>query len=78
MASYNQQKLDLKPGIIYANYSDSYSNLQHDEIQSAYFGKQNFSIFTSCSYYHDSGGENLTKVPMAVISDQMSTPESLH
>ena len=34
-----------------------------------YFGQQNFSIFTSCSYYHNSGEDNLTKVPMAGISE---------
>ena len=26
-------------------------------------------MFTSCSYYRDSGEDNLTKVPMAVISE---------
>ena len=71
MASYNQQKLDLKPGeaLIHVGYSEGYSNSQKDEVQSAYFGQQNFSIFTSCSYYRDSGEDNLTKVPMAVISE---------
>jgi len=44
-------------------------NSQQNEVQSAYFGQQNFSIFTSCSYYRDSGEDNLTKVPMAVISE---------
>ena len=70
MASYKQQKLDLKPGeaLIYVDYTESYSNLKQDEVQSAYFGQQNFSIFTSCSYYRNSGKDNLTKVPMAVIS----------
>ena len=38
-------------------------------MQSAYFGQQNFSIFTSSSYCHNSGEDNLTKVPMAVISE---------
>ena len=57
MTSYNQQKLDLKPGetLIHVDYSESYSNSQQDEVQSAYFGQQNFSIFTSCSYYRNSG-----------------------
>ena len=71
VASYNQQKLDLKPGeaLIHVDYSESYSNSQQDEVQSAYFGQQNFSISTSCSYYRGSGEDNLTKVPMAVISE---------
>ena len=64
VASYNQQKLDLKPGeaLIHVDYSESYSNSQQDEVQSTYFGQQNFSIFTSYSYYRDSGEDNLTKV----------------
>ena len=51
VASYNQQKLDLKPGeaLIHVDYSESYNNSQQDEVQSAYFDQQNFSIFTSCS-----------------------------
>ena len=70
-ASYNQQELDLKPGeaLIHVDYSESHSDLQQDEVQSAYFGRQNFSIFTSCSYYRDSGVDSLTKVPMEVISE---------
>ena len=71
VASYNQQKLDLKPEetLIHVDYSESYSNLEQDEVQSAYFGQQNFSIFTSCSYYCDSGEDNLTKVPVAGIRE---------
>ena len=40
VASYNKQKLDLKPGeaLIDVDYSKSYSNSQQDEVQSAYFG----------------------------------------
>ena len=71
VAFCNQQKLDLKPAevFIHVNYSESYSNSQQDEVQFAYFGQQNFSVFTSCSYYRDDGEDNLTKVPIAVISE---------
>ena len=71
VASYNQQKLDFKPEetLIHVDYSESYSNLEQDEVQSAYFGQQNFSIFTSCSYYCDSGEDNLAKVPVAGIRE---------
>ena len=64
VASYSQQKLDQKPGevLILVDYSESYSNSQQDEVQSAYFGQQN-------CYCHNSGEDNLTKVPMAVISE---------
>ena len=35
MTSYNQQKLDLKPGetFIHVDYSESYSNSQQDEVK---------------------------------------------
>ena len=36
---------------IHVDYSKSYNNTQQVEIQSVYFDQQNFSIFTSCSYY---------------------------
>ena len=71
VASYNQQKLDLKPGqaLIHVDYSESYSNSKQDEAQSVYFGQQNVSIFTFCCYYCDSSEDNLTKFPIAVISE---------
>jgi len=67
--AYNDQKAKLKPRevLIHVDYSESYSNAQQDEIQSAYFGQQNFSIFTSCSYYRDHG--ELKNVPMSIISE---------
>ena len=49
-ARYNKQRDDLKTAetLIYLVYSKTYNNTQQDEIQSAYFGQQNFSIFASC------------------------------
>ena len=50
VARYNIQRDDLKTAetLIYLVYSKTYNNTQQDEIQSAYFGQQNFSIFASC------------------------------
>ena len=47
VASYNQQKLDLKPvGIlIHVDYSESCSNSQQYEVQSTCFGQQNSLAF---------------------------------
>ena len=47
VASYNKQKDELKTGeaLIYVDYSESYNNTQQEEIQSAYFGQQNFFFF---------------------------------
>ena len=53
VASYNKQKDELKTeeALIHVDYSNSYNKTQQDEIQSAYFGQQGFSIFTSWSHY---------------------------
>ena len=44
VASYNKEKDELKTGeaLIHVDYSKSYNNTQQDEIQSAYFGQQNY------------------------------------
>ena len=55
--------------LIHVSYSESYGNAPQDEIQSAYFGYQNFSIFTSCSYYREKELADLVAVPMSVISE---------
>ena len=70
VASYNKEKYKLKTGeaLIHVDHSGSYNNTQQDEIQSAYFGQQNFNIFTSCSYYHEAKQGDLAKIPMTVIS----------
>ena len=71
VASYNKQKDDLKTreALIHVDYSENYNNTQQDEIQSVYFGQQNFSIFTCCSYYGKSEQGNLAKIPIAVINE---------
>ena len=70
-AGYNKQKDELKTAeaLIHTDYSESYNNTQKDEIQSAYFGQQNFSIFTFCSYYCEVEQGDLAKIPIAVISE---------
>ena len=70
-ASYNKQKDELKTGqaFIHVDYSESYNNTQQDEIQSAYFGQQNCSVFISCSYCHKAEQDHFPKIPIAVISE---------
>ena len=71
VASYNKQKDELKTGeaITHVDCSESYNNTQKDEIQSVYFGQQNFSIFTSCSCYREAEQSDLAKISIAVISE---------
>ena len=51
---------------LYIYFGESYNNRQEGETDSAYFGQQNFSIFTSSSYYHETQQGNLAKIPIAV------------
>lgn len=37
--------------LIHTDYSENYKNRQADEIKAAYFGHQQFSIYTACVYY---------------------------
>ena len=52
-AAYVAQKEKLKPGelLVHVDFAENYKNDQQDEIQSAYFGHDSFSLFTSCCYY---------------------------
>ena len=56
-------------------------NKQLHEIQSAYFGHENFTIFTGARYFHESISveygkldeeSNLVKLPVVIISSQTS------
>ena len=37
--------------LVHVNFAENYRNDQQNEIQSAYFGNQSFSLFTSCCYF---------------------------
>lgn len=64
-------KANLKLGecIIQVDYSEGYHNKNQDEIQSAYFGHETFSIFTACGYFRPSEDAELEKVPMTIVSE---------
>ena len=70
VASHNKHNDELKTreALIHVDYSESYSNTQQDEIQTANFGQLNFSVFTSCSYYREAKQGDLTKIPVVMIS----------
>ena len=68
---YNELKRNLNKNdcIIQVDYSESYCNKQQGEIQSAYFGHTNFSIFTVCGYFRKETSSDLTKVPITIVSE---------
>ena len=53
--------------MIYVDYSESYKNQEQGEVQSAYFGHQNFSLFTACVYYRKDG--ELKSLNTVVVSE---------
>ena len=65
--------------ILSVDFSKNYENKQRHEIQSAYFGLENFTIFTAACYFHKSISiensvideeSNLVKFPVAIISNE--------
>ena len=66
--------------ILSTDFSKNYENKQHHEIQSAYFGHENFIIFTAACYFHTSISiekkvtdeeSNLMKIPVIIISNKI-------
>ena len=51
--TYNKHKAELSDGdlLVHADFTESYRNDQQNEIRSAYFGNQSFSLFTLCCYF---------------------------
>ena len=55
--------------LIQVDYSEGYHNKDQDEIQSAYFGHETFSIFTACGYFRPNDSAKLEKVPLTIVSE---------
>ena len=55
--------------MIQVDYSEGYHNKDQDEIQSAYFGHETFSIFTACGYFRPNDSAKLEKVPLTIVSE---------
>ena len=54
--AYNKIKENLAGNVVMVHVDSavSYENKQQDEVQSAYFGHSNFSLFTACCYAKES------------------------
>ena len=69
---YNLVKESVDHGqiLVHVDYAESYKNSQQNEIQSAYFGKSTFSIFTAVCYtkFLDDGA-GLKKDSIVVVSE---------
>ena len=60
---YNNVKDNLEENemLVHVDYSKHYSNKDQEEIQSAYFGHNTFSIFTTCFYFRGDDEEVVSK-----------------
>ena len=55
--------------MIQVDYSEGYHNKNQDEIQSAYFGHETFSIFTACEYFRPSETADVERVPIVIVNE---------
>ena len=69
--TYNKQKAELFDGdlLVHVNFSGSYGNDQQNEIKSACFGNQSFSLFTSRCYFKDVTSEIRNKSVVMVTQN---------
>ena len=64
-------KEKLKPGevIVSVDFSRNYDNKQANEIQSAYFGHDTFTLYTVCCYWKNDKGE-LVPMSLGIVSNE--------
>ena len=55
--------------LVHVDFVESYRNDQQNEIQSAYFGNQIFSLFTSCCYFKGATREIRNKSVVVVTEN---------
>ena len=51
------------------DYSKNYNSQDQNEIQSAYFGQESFSLFTACPYYRCSEANEIKTVSTTITSE---------
>ena len=55
--------------LVHVDFAESYRNDQQNEIKSAYFGNQSFSLFTSCCYFKGATSEIRSKSVVEVTEN---------
>ena len=61
--------IGTKTAIIQVDFSENYQNTQRNEIQSAYFGHNNFSLYTMCVWYAE--GQEIKSKTFCLISNSL-------
>ena len=54
--------------MLYVDFAESSKNNQQDAIESAYFGKQCFRIFTGCCYTESHHNDNVRNDNVIVVT----------
>ena len=69
--TYNKHKAELSNGdlLVHVDFAESHRNNQQNEIQSAYFGNQSFSLFISCCYFKRTTSEITNKSVVVVTKN---------
>ena len=63
--------------LVHVDYSENYNNKQQDEIKSAYYGHEQFTIYTVCVYSTERDiVSNKTKVGVNNLA--FVTPDNVH
>ena len=77
--TYIKKNLKEDKVILSVDFSKNYENKQPHEIQCAYLGHENFTIFTAACYFHTSISiensvmdeeSNFMKLPVVIISNE--------
>ena len=55
--------------LVHVDFAESYRNDQENETQSAYFGNQIFSLFTSCCYFKGATSKIRNKTVVVVTKN---------
>lgn len=61
--------LESDKNVVYCDFSQSYKNQEHNEIQSAYFGHKCLSLFTACCYVRELSSNKVVAMPITVTTE---------
>lgn len=54
-AKYSHMTKNIEDGeiLVHIDYSENYKNKQQDEIKTAFYGQEQFSLYTACVYFRE-------------------------
>ena len=73
----NIRKKLMERELLITKISKNYSNRNQNEIQSAYFGNNSFSLFTACAFYNNQGKTEKASVTITTEGSDKSRVTSI-